>query len=433
MNTTIKVFTIGLFLILVMALVAVPAKACETPPTCPPGEVWGQTGQHCYQVPAVYGPCQNCPYIQDQYGPWGSWESGKCPGNQESDTCDQEHVSGSIWHHRHRTFTEGHYQCHSEGYIPCDGAHHEKQIITPAHQQCDPVFGCIAVSCPAIPCEEGYSCIENQCVQNPPECTNSMGFRVSIPSSPDPTPYNIGTAPATVDFYSNPSPNIYDPFPVDTTFVWDFGDGGVSALEDPTHTYQTPGIYDVTLTVTFPEGCPVVVTETKEDYLLVTAPDGQVSTRSPFSSSEWSVSGSSCRAFFNDPDTMTGKELLAGRTYYVVLLYNSEIDGGQVCTYNELESLFSPDCSRREYYNNEPAGERQYGGGSLVFPVLNPSQKIGVLMVRGTGLGLPMTMMIVDAQSGAVMDSITTMGDKIQIAYPLIDDLSGCAPISETV
>jgi hypothetical protein len=322
------------------------------------------------------------------------------------------------------------YDCHASGYVPCDGANHEKRIITPAHEQCDPIFGCIAVSCPSIPCEEGYSCIENRCMQNPLECTNGMGFRVSIPSSPDPTPYNIGTAPATVDFWSNPYPNIEDPFPVGTTFLWDFGDGTTST-EGPSavyHTYTTPGTYDVTLTVTFPDGCPDVVTETKEDYLLVTAPDGQVSTRNPFTSSEWSVSGSLCRAFFNDPDTMTGKELLAGRTYYVVMLYNSEIDGGQVCTYAEIENLFSPDCSQREYYNNEPIGERQYGGGRLVFSVRNPSQKIGVLMVRGTGLGLPMTMQIEDAESGAVMDSITTMGDKIQVAYPLIDDLSTCRP-----
>jgi hypothetical protein len=33
------------------------------------------------------------------------------------------------------------------------------------------------------------------------------------------------------------------------TFAWDFGDGGTSNLEDPTHVYTTGGCYQVTLTV----------------------------------------------------------------------------------------------------------------------------------------------------------------------------------------
>ena len=363
--TRLKVSLLGIAFILIMtALIMVPAAA--------------HGGPHYTCGPHDYGTCpagQECQCHEDQVCGWGDWHNGKCPGGHETETCNQVFSFG--WHHRH-------YECHTE-------------------QDC----GCAQL-----------------------ECTNGMNFRVSIPSSPDPTPYNIGTAPATVDFWSNPYPNIEDPFPEGTTFLWDFGDGEIST-DGPTavyHTYTTPGVYDVTLTVTFLDGCPLVVSETKEDYLMVTASDEQAGTRSPFSSSEWSMSGSSCRAFFNDPDTTTGKALLAGRTYYVVMLYNSEIDGGQVCTYNELESLFYPDCSQREYYNNEPVGERQYGGGRLVFSVQNPSQKIGVLMVRGTGLGLPMTMQIEDAQSGAVMDEITTMGDKIQIAYPLIDDLSTCRP-----
>jgi hypothetical protein len=163
MNYKTLIFGIA---VLLMAMLVLPAMACPPQePTCPPGEVWGQTGQTCYQVPAVYGPCQNCPYIGDQYGPLGEEEHGSCPGNHDSDTCVQ-HGSGSNKHHHHRTFTEGHYQCHTEGYVQCgfEWQHKEKQIITPAHEQCDPIFGCIAVSCPAIPCNPGYSCEGGQCV-----------------------------------------------------------------------------------------------------------------------------------------------------------------------------------------------------------------------------------------------------------------------------
>lgn len=362
--TRLRISLIGIAFILIMTAIVMIPAAAHG-------------GSHYTCGPHDFGTCpegQECQCNGEQICEWGDWNNGRCPG-PTGEAC-QEYRAGPHWYHRH-------YECHME-------------------QDCG-------------------------CVQS--DCTNGMGFRASVLEGQT-TPYNIGTAPATVDFWSNPYPNIEDPFPEGTTFLWDFGDGTTST-EGPNavyHTYTTPGIYDVILTVTFPEGCPVSVSETKEEYLLVTALDGQTSTRSPFSSSEWGVSGSSCRALFNDPGTMTRKELLAGRTYYVVMLYNSEIDGGHVCTYNELEGMFSPDCSARLYYNNEPIGERQYGGGRLVFTVRNPAQKIGILMVRGTGYGLPMTMEIVDAQSDTVMDSITTMGDKIQIAYPLIDDLSTCRP-----
>ena len=37
-------------------------------------------------------------------------------------------------------------------------------------------------------------------------------------------------------------------------YLWDFGDGSTSALEDPTYTYSAEGVYPVTLTVFDDEG-----------------------------------------------------------------------------------------------------------------------------------------------------------------------------------
>lgn len=44
------------------------------------------------------------------------------------------------------------------------------------------------------------------------------------------------------------------------SYSWDFGDGNNSADESPAHTYQQPGTYDVTLTVTNDLGCTDQVT-----------------------------------------------------------------------------------------------------------------------------------------------------------------------------
>ena len=52
-----------------------------------------------------------------------------------------------------------------------------------------------------------------------------------------------------------------------STWAWDFGDGGTSALQNPTHNYFTSGIYTVSLTATGPGGSDP---ETKVGYVTVT-------------------------------------------------------------------------------------------------------------------------------------------------------------------
>ncbi|MFN8395263.1 MAG: PKD domain-containing protein [Bacteroidia bacterium] len=47
-----------------------------------------------------------------------------------------------------------------------------------------------------------------------------------------------------------------------TTWNWDFGDGGTSNAQNPTHTYQNPGTYTVTLTIGDNNGCTDVVVQT---------------------------------------------------------------------------------------------------------------------------------------------------------------------------
>lgn len=68
-----------------------------------------------------------------------------------------------------------------------------------------------------------------------------------------------GDAPLTVEFTDESTGDV-------TTWEWDFGDGGSSTEQNPTHVYNNSGTYTVALTVTGPAGND---TETKTDYITV--------------------------------------------------------------------------------------------------------------------------------------------------------------------
>ncbi len=55
-------------------------------------------------------------------------------------------------------------------------------------------------------------------------------------------------------------------------WFWDFGDGGVSTLQNPTHIYNLNGELDVCLTITTAAGCTNTIC--KEDYIKINGPTG---------------------------------------------------------------------------------------------------------------------------------------------------------------
>lgn len=57
-----------------------------------------------------------------------------------------------------------------------------------------------------------------------------------------------------------------------TSWEWDFGDGGSSSLQAPVYTYETPGTYSVSLTVSDGE---ITHTHTKENMIVVMIPEIQ--------------------------------------------------------------------------------------------------------------------------------------------------------------
>jgi PKD repeat protein len=72
-----------------------------------------------------------------------------------------------------------------------------------------------------------------------------------------------GLTPLTVAFTDQSTHN-------PTAWYWDFGDGSFSTEQNPSHEYQDPGLYTVSLTATNAHGPD---TESKTDYILVVDPD----------------------------------------------------------------------------------------------------------------------------------------------------------------
>ena len=60
----------------------------------------------------------------------------------------------------------------------------------------------------------------------------------------------------TVNFQDNSTSNL----PI-TGWLWDFGDGNTSTLQNPTHTYSSFGVYDVSLNITTTQACSASLTK----------------------------------------------------------------------------------------------------------------------------------------------------------------------------
>ncbi|MEW6428151.1 MAG: PKD domain-containing protein [Thermodesulfobacteriota bacterium] len=74
------------------------------------------------------------------------------------------------------------------------------------------------------------------------------------------------TAPVTISFIDRSIGNI-------TVWEWDFGDGSHSAQQNPIHTYATPGIYAVGLSISGPTG---VAHALRKNYLAIAHQGGDV-------------------------------------------------------------------------------------------------------------------------------------------------------------
>ena len=113
-----------------------------------------------------------------------------------------------------------------------------------------------------------------------------------------------GVAPLTVNFDGSGS---YDPQGGTLTFQWDFGDGsGFSTEMSPTHTYDFPGVFDATLTVSD----ELSQIDTDSIRITVTSPSNILLSASD--SGRYSTEG------FHDPeDTDYGAVVGGTRSFFV--------------------------------------------------------------------------------------------------------------------
>lgn len=105
-------------------------------------------------------------------------------------------------------------------------------------------------------------------------CTETVEQKIQVntimPGSITMSATEANCAPFTIHFENNINPSV--------TAVWDFGDGSTGVGDAIQHTYQSSGIYQVTLTITVPGGCTYVTQKT----VTIKGPSGTFTYNSGF-------------------------------------------------------------------------------------------------------------------------------------------------------
>jgi len=90
--------------------------------------------------------------------------------------------------------------------------------------------------------DDGYCRIEYGCCSVGSNANYVVYWKIRVEGAP-----TFGPAPLTVDFNAITSKTVYE-------WDWDFGDGGGSSIQNPSHEYTQPGYHTVELTIQTPTG-----------------------------------------------------------------------------------------------------------------------------------------------------------------------------------
>lgn len=121
------------------------------------------------------------------------------------------------------------------------------------------------------------------------------------------------------------------------TYIWDFGDGSeLGNTQNPFHTYDSPGFYDVSLTVATDSGCIQTLTLNKPDYIQVYPSPTADFTASPYETdvfnpfitfNDYSIDSEVHAYFFTDGDSTQERNIthtydMSGYIYPYQVVWN---------------------------------------------------------------------------------------------------------------
>jgi PKD repeat protein len=222
--------------------------------------------------------------------------------------------------------------------------------------------------------------------------------------------YSSNTNYTNVHFYGGSNP-------YGTTYAWDFGDGTVSNLHAPAHTYAAAGTYYVCLTVTDSSGGNILCTDTWCDSVVVAAPQpvcnahfhanhsGGNNLNVHFSAPQ-NPPGTIAYAWdFGDGSTSTAfnpTHLYAQEGTYYVCLTVTDSSGGSGCTATWCDSVdvSNHPCGNGHDHLRTSSALTVGQPAGLVYP--NPVTENSILHIENT-VG-SVTFRIVDNMGKLVME-----------------------------
>ena len=159
----------------------------------------------------------------------------------------------------------------------------------------------------------------------------------------------IGNAPLNVSFTGS------SPLTV-TSWLWDFGDGNTSTMQNPSHTYTVPGLYNVSLTVDSEAG---LITNTQEAYVAALGDTMQFIGDSTFA-------GHTAVLSVSLTNSQPLSEIHVPYTYFdSPKIINDSVTLGSRTSYFEDLSLIAVDSWNKKYTYRLKANS---GGGSPDLP-----------------------------------------------------------------
>jgi len=170
-----------------------------------------------------------------------------------------------------------------------------------------------------------------------------------------------------------------------TSWSWDFGDGGSSILQNPSHTYTTNGQYTVTLVATNANGND---THSLTNYITVnlpSAPTGTGATECQGSSAALNAIGGPVLTWFNVP--VGGAALGTGPVFNTPPLTNTT-------NYYVESQIFAPSGFNTPHDNTFGGGNNYAGGNyrTLVFDCSTPVILASVKVYSGSAVSRTITL-----------------------------------------